>query len=193
MTLAMFRAVQPNFTYPLCLPHSQRVIAGFLFNLSNSQGHFELVSSKGSCDRLEHTSGEIYLFPLSLLDSHFGNYRQCCSAESPWSMCQLMRLTQLAATALGMLQGCSAAAWVGGEECFHLQLIWSWYVNSNSFRELEGTVIFVDVHGDWDIIIHTTANITNLRIPWIIMAFSWWPQTTSPDTEDLKPVLTNSF
>lgn len=179
MALVMFRAFHPNFTYPWCLPYSQMVITGFLFNLSNSQGHFELVSAKGSCDRLEHNFGwDLFISPFPLRLSLW-EYRQYCSAESPWGMCQGTRLTQPATAALGMLQGCSAAAWVGGEECFRLQLIWGWYLNSNSCHELECTVICVDVHGDWDIIINTTADITNLRIPWIIMAFYWWSQTTS--------------
>lgn len=93
-------------------------------NFSNSQGHFELVPSKEICDWLECTSGEIYLFPLSLFDSHFGNSRPCCSAESLWCMCQM------ATSALGMLQAGSAAAW-GREAVFCLQLSGNWYVNSN--------------------------------------------------------------
>lgn len=90
MTLAMLQAFHPNFTFPLCLTNLMGKLLGS-FNFSNSQGYFELVSSKGSCDWLEYTSVRSIYFPFPSWTLTLGIIG-CGALQCPHGVCAKWRV-----------------------------------------------------------------------------------------------------
>lgn len=135
MTLATLRAFQSNWIFPLCLLHLHELIAGLLTSVT-PRDILNWFLPKGAMSGRNVLQVRSIYFPFPSWTLTLG-ITGCTALQSPMCIYQMACLPQLAASALGILGRCSAAAWVEDLRereaiSFFFKLPITWHIDSNS-------------------------------------------------------------